>query len=510
MTVSTTAASAIFLGNGSTTVFSAPISNGVPFNSNTSLASYTVIYTAVNGVQTTLDPSVYSLGFTAAVTGSLWGIGVALTYPLTGSPIASGTSLSLSRQFALQQLISISNQGDFAAQNIEAMGDIEEMQIQQIAARTGQLRGIWISGIQYNFGDVVVDGINGAATGNYYMCAIANFSGVWATDLAAGDWSLAIDVQAINSIAGGTNGQIQYNNAGVLGGLNSTGSGNVVKANSPTLSTPSTDNINVTGVAIPANGLYLPVANSPTISSGSLPVMGFVGFANAVNYIDVLNNVTGQPPVITSKGSDVNVSLDIQTIGTGSINFATNTGSNTQVEITHTPASANFLGMTGGASGVAPQISGIGAANLGISILGTATNNAALAGYVGEYVTSTVVLASAVSLVNNTAKTVTSISLTAGDWDIGGNIGFSNGASTVRTYLVGAISTTNNTLPATSALDWSLVNTPSSIAQSDDGFVVPGKQISISSTTTYYLIADSGFSVSTLAAYGRIWARRVR
>jgi hypothetical protein len=38
---------------------------------------------------------------------------------------------------------------------------------------------------------------------------------------------------------GGTNGQIQYNNAGAFGGLPTTGSGNVVMANSPTMTTPT-------------------------------------------------------------------------------------------------------------------------------------------------------------------------------------------------------------------------------------------------------------------------------
>ncbi len=38
---------------------------------------------------------------------------------------------------------------------------------------------------------------------------------------------------------GGTNGQVQYNNAGSFGGLDSTGTGNVVRATSPTITTPS-------------------------------------------------------------------------------------------------------------------------------------------------------------------------------------------------------------------------------------------------------------------------------
>lgn len=66
------------------------------------------------------------------------------------------------------------------------------MEIQQVAARTGQFRGTWITSEDYNFGDVVIDGVNGSNTGNYYMCAIANTSSVWTTDLANGDWILAI------------------------------------------------------------------------------------------------------------------------------------------------------------------------------------------------------------------------------------------------------------------------------------------------------------------------------
>ncbi len=201
MTVSTVQSSAVFLGNGATTSFGFSFNNGVPFNSNASLATYTVIYTDVSGNQTTLAPSVYTLSFNAAVTGTLWGLGGTLVYPISGSPIASGISLTLNRVFPLQQLTSISNQGDFAPQNIEAMGDIEEMQLQQIAARTAQQRGVWASGIQYNSGDIVIDGSNGANTGNYYSCVTPNVSGTWSTDLATGYWSLAINVQIIAGYA---------------------------------------------------------------------------------------------------------------------------------------------------------------------------------------------------------------------------------------------------------------------------------------------------------------------
>lgn len=90
------------------------------------------------------------------------------------------------------QTISISNQGDFAPQVIEEMGDTLEMQIQQVAARSVQFRGTWLTNTAYAIGDIVQDGANGGNTKNYYICNVANTSGTWATDLAAGDWSISV------------------------------------------------------------------------------------------------------------------------------------------------------------------------------------------------------------------------------------------------------------------------------------------------------------------------------
>ena len=71
------------------------------------------------------------------------------------------------------------------------------MQLQQVASRSGQFRGVWQTGIQYNVVSLVQDGVNGNDTQNYYLCVIANVSGVWSTDLANGDWSLVVNVQQI-------------------------------------------------------------------------------------------------------------------------------------------------------------------------------------------------------------------------------------------------------------------------------------------------------------------------
>lgn len=190
MTIATTQNSTTVQGNGATNTFQFSFVGD-------SVSDIVVQYTDASGIATTLLPSQYTVFLNPPSIGQIWGQGGTVTYPLSGSPIAATTYLTISRQLPLQQLISISNQGDFSPQVIEEMGDTLEMQIQQVAARTGQIRGVWLTNTEYNFGDIVQDGINGNSTFNLYMCANGNLSGVWSVDLAAGDWSLALNVQAI-------------------------------------------------------------------------------------------------------------------------------------------------------------------------------------------------------------------------------------------------------------------------------------------------------------------------
>lgn len=240
MTISTIAASSIALGNGVTTAFN------FSFIAD-SVSDIEVIYTNASGTQTTLLASQYTLVINAPAAGQIWGIGGVVTYPLTGSPIANGTSLTIQRVLPLTQVITISNQGDFAPEVIEEMGDTLEMQIQQVSARGGQVRGTWITGTTYNYGDIVIDGVNGANTTNWYLCAISNTSGTWATDLAAGDWTLILNVQAVSNpgtVAAGGDLTGNYPNptiAKIQGTTVSgvTGTGNLVFSTSPVLQTPS-------------------------------------------------------------------------------------------------------------------------------------------------------------------------------------------------------------------------------------------------------------------------------
>lgn len=185
LTVSTTQSSIIVAGSGNQTVFQFPFI-GV------SASDIEVIFTDTSDIQTTLPSYTYSVNLNAPVTGQIWGNGGSVTYPLTGSPIANGTTLTISRILPLTQEAEISNQGNQYPIVTEQALDTLCMEIQQVSARTGQQRGTWVSGATYNFGDVVQDGINGLNSKNYYMCAIANVSTTWTADVANGDWSLVI------------------------------------------------------------------------------------------------------------------------------------------------------------------------------------------------------------------------------------------------------------------------------------------------------------------------------
>lgn len=138
---------------------------------------------------------------------------------------------------------------------------------------------------------------------------------------------------------------------------------------------------------------------------------------------------------------------------------------------------------------------------------GTATNDSAAAGNIGEIVSSLVATGSAVSLTTATPANVTSISLTAGDWDVEGNVNFNATGATITAGSAG-INTTSATVPTDGSEAFAGIL--STTANTVDTITLPRKRISISATTTVYLVGSRTFSAGTVAAFGGITARRVR
>jgi hypothetical protein len=143
------------------------------------------------------------------------------------------------------------------------------------------------------------------------------------------------------------------------------------------------------------------------------------------------------------------------------------------------------------------------------ALVGTATNDNAAAGQVGEYIEAELASGSATSLTTATAKTITSLSLTAGDWDVSGGVVIVAAATTTTTAVFCATNTVNNTFP--SLPDESAFQVQSSFTTASTNILQAGvKRYSLASTTTVYLIAGSNFATSPCTAYGIIRARRVR
>lgn len=146
-----------------------------------------------------------------------------------------------------------------------------------------------------------------------------------------------------------------------------------------------------------------------------------------------------------------------------------------------------------------------------VTIPGTITNDNAAAGKLGEFISSTVLAGALVSLTTATTANVTSISLTAGDWDVWGNICFAANAATTATVFAGGISLTSATYP-TAPGSGAMAAITNSLAPAIPGVVMPVGQlrVSIASTTTVYLLASAIFAVNTMGVFGFIGARRAR
>lgn len=145
---------------------------------------------------------------------------------------------------------------------------------------------------------------------------------------------------------------------------------------------------------------------------------------------------------------------------------------------------------------------------------GTTTNDNASAGYIGEFPTSTVPSGSAVSLTTATPADVTTLSLTAGDWDVFSSVVFGlTGAST--TVLQSGVSVTANTLPTQaggSGIGTDPLTIDSKVLTTNTGTCNSRvlTRVSLAATTTIHLVAEATFSAGSVAAYGTLSARRAR
>lgn len=132
-------------------------------------------------------------------------------------------------------------------------------------------------------------------------------------------------------------------------------------------------------------------------------------------------------------------------------------------------------------------------------------NTAPSAGLLGEQIRATVAFGTPVSLSNNTQTNVTSISLTAGIWDVTGIVGFQG--ATTGTVCQASISTTSAT--GGTRGDNSVQFPFLSQANIDLDLTIPSYRLTLTTTTTVYLVAFMLYTVGTGTTFGRISATRV-
>ncbi len=288
----------------------------------------------------------------------------------------------------------------------------------------------------------------------------------------------------------------------------STGTGTFVGANTPTLITPVIGA--ATGTSLSVVGPIL--ANNDYIASGSVAggnagivavysptasrgIFQFKAADMISNYnVTVINAAYNQTSVLT-----------VPDVGAATGKFIMSTGSGQTIGAGLTITSPSL---------VTPTLGAASATSLTFTstsgIIGTTTNDSAAAGSVGELVAAGGV-GSPVNLTTATSANVTSISLTAGDWDVWGNLFVLPDTTTNVTIAQGGISSTTATLPTLVSVG--IVNYGAAgVVPSTVGFnyQVPGYRLSLSATTTIYLVANVAFSLSTCQAGGAIYARRRR
>ncbi len=277
------------------------------------------------------------------------------------------------------------------------------------------------------------------------------------------------------------------------------------------------------------DGTWSTPAGSGTVSSGLINQLAYYaaagttvsGLTSANNGI-LITSGAGVPSITTTFGQGLAVASSQLSVG-GANNipfnigkgFQDNNGNNLLI-FNVNASSVNYIFITNtptgsypvvGATGTDPNVGLIltGQGNAGCSIQGTTAGGNATTGYVGELISSVIPAASAVALTSTVITNVTSISLTAGDWDVYGNVCVLSGALNLYQCL-SWISTTSATQP-----DYSLCSFFSTtISFTTYGVNVPNLRVSISATTTVYISCYPFFTGGTYTACGGIYARRVR
>jgi len=295
-------------------------------------------------------------------------------------------------------------------------------------------------------------------------------------------------------------------------------------------------NIATTGISLFANSAtgnmniyYTNVFNSGGSTTASTASAGFVTIFNSAFNIAFTSSSTGSLGFFFCDVDNASFNITCLTVGGSGTHNAYhsqfNSGSASAISVS--AGAALSLSLSHAASSNTNAITGVGSivysgitfpsssstinttTQTGSGTLQGSKNTAPSAGFLGEQIRAVLANGTPTALTSTTSKNVTSISLTAGIWDVSGIIGFATGAGTVVTQMVAAISSTSATIPGNYGDDSIVLSITAGLTNFQNTLPIPALRVSLSSTTTYYLVANAIFTVSTYSAYGRISATRV-
>lgn len=175
-----------------------------------------------------------------------------------------------------------------------------------------------------------------------------------------------------------------------------------------------------------------------------------------------------------------------------------------------TTARLNFSGTTNVYNGLPAENSLWIDNGTKVVIPGRTDAGSAAAGKVGEIISSTVLVGSAVALVNGTPTNITSISLTAGEWDVTGNVVHNPAGTTNTTSVEGWVNNVSAAAPTKPGAGGYAAWAGSGVTASIIAVSVGPRQFSLSSTTTIYLGMAVNWTVAQPGGYGFIRARRMQ
>lgn len=276
-----------------------------------------------------------------------------------------------------------------------------------------------------------------------------------------------------------------------------TGTGAAVFASTPTLVTPilgtptSGTLTSCTGLPISTGVSGLGTGVATLLSGASSGTGGPTGTTSPTFITPVLG--TPSSGTLTSC-TGLPISTGISGLGTGVATFLA------------TPSSANLITALTDETGTGVAVFGTSPTITTPNLVGTTAVGNAAAGSVGEVISAGVLFAAGVTLTTATSANITSISLTAGDWNVYGNIILNDTLVTISQGF-GWISLTSATLPDISMTSFIAGSTTLLAAV---GQPVPMLRVNVSTTTTVYLGCQATFASGTVKGSGQIIARRVR